>query len=496
MKRSQEIKQDLWNGNFIRLFEHLVDVFILGLTFLFIAEFNYYQEQGIFINIFDLFRIHQGDIVETALYLIIAAFFFMVYQVTITRSRFYKIIVSLFLSLFFTNVVLIIISFINGGQFIIGGPLEVLYIFGTQIIVFSAAKYFEYFIYTKFSKKIEVAVIGPKEQAIELAKEFFMDKNHYKVLRYVVFEDNREKINEDAFKYIDEVDHIYLLDDLSVKNKNMLVNYILLNTTKELYMVPRTYELGLLQAQKSQIDDTLVLRAKSMRLTYEQRFFKRTFDLLVACFGLIIAFIPMLVIALAVKLQDGGPVFYKQTRIKRNNEEFKIYKFRSMHVNCDAMTGPLHAGAKDPRITKVGKFIRATRIDELPQLINVLKGEMSIVGPRPLIPTEISDTIEKHPEFMYRSNVKPGVTGMSQVYSRYDTMGVERLRYDLFYIRKYNFWLDIKLILLTVRVMFDREAGLGREKVNDLIELVNINGNLLIQSEYLIKIESGDKNGK
>lgn len=466
MKRYKQIKQDLRNGNLLSFLEHALDVFILGLTFLFIAEINHYREFDSFVSIRELFIIHENDVLETALYLIVAAFFFMIYQVTISRSKFYKVSISLVMSLFFTNVVLIIVSFFNGNQFIMGGPMEIVFIFIIQVVLFTFIKYVEYVLYSKFSKKIEVAVIGPKDQALDLAKEFFLDKTHYKVLKYIIFEDDRVKMNEDVFEYIDKVDHIYLHDDLSVKNKNMLVNYILLNTNKELYMVPRTYELGLLYAQKSQIDDTLVLRAKSMRLTFEQRFFKRTFDLFVAFVGLILAFVPMVFIGLIIKLQDRGPIFYKQTRIKRGNEEFKIYKFRSMHVDCDKMTGPVHAGAKDPRITKFGRFIRATRIDELPQLINVIKGDMSVVGPRPLIPSEIKETIETHPEFMFRSNVKPGVTGMSQVYSRYDTIGIERLRYDLYYIRRYSFWLDIKLILLTVRVMFDREAGLGREIVS------------------------------
>ena len=113
-------------------------------------------------------------------------------------------------------------------------------------------------------------------------QRIFRDDNHYKVLKYIIFEDDRDNISEKTYNYIDEVDHIYLLDDLSVKNKNKLVNYILLNSNKELYMVPRTYELGLLNSQKSQIDDTLVLRAKSMRLTYEQRFFKRALDIVVS----------------------------------------------------------------------------------------------------------------------------------------------------------------------------------------------------------------------
>ncbi len=486
MGKYKDMKQDFWNGNIIRFLEHLFDVFILGLTFLLIAELNYLENNHSFLGIYDLFVLHSDDILVTALYLMIAAFFFMVYQVTISRSKFYKVFISMFMALFFTNIILIIITFINIDNFILGTPLDVLYILIAQVIVLPSVKYLEFILFNKFSRKPLVAVIGPKEDAINLAKEFFMDKTHYKVLKYVLFEDDRVKINDDVFKYIDEVNHVYLLDDLSVKNKNMLVNYILLSTDKELYMVPRTYELGLLYAQKDQIDDTLVLKAKSMRLTFEQRFFKRTFDIVASSIALLIAGIPMLIVALIIKLQDGGPVLYRQTRVKRDGEYFDIVKFRSMKVHKEGEEGPI-ATTNDSRITKFGKFIRATRLDELPQLLNIFKGEMSVVGPRPLMLSVISETLEKHPEFVYRSNVKPGLTGFAQVYSRYDTVPLERLRYDLYYIRKYNFWLDIKIILLTVRVMFDKEAGLGKEK-QLFSEIIKDNNIEIIELQYGITL--------
>ena len=196
----------------------------------------------------------------------------------------------------------------------------------------------------------------------------------------------------------------------------------------------------------------------------------------------------MIVVSVIIKAQDGGPVFYKQTRLKRNSEYFSIIKFRSMKVHKKDNEGPI-ASTNDNRITRFGKFIRATRIDELPQLINIFKGDMSLVGPRPLMLSVISEAIDESPDFVFRSNVKPGLTGFAQVYSRYDTPTQERLRYDLYYIRKYSFWLDIKLILLTFRVMVDKEAGLGKDSSQSLNELV-LNKNRSIEeiiNGYIVK---------
>jgi len=180
----------------------------------------------------------------------------------------------------------------------------------------------------------------------------------------------------------------------------------------------------------------------------------------------------MLVVALAIKLEDGGPVFYKQKRVTRDSECFDILKFRSMIVNAEASGESIPATGKDPRITKVGNIIRAIRIDELPQIFNILKGDMSVVGPRPERVEHVEQYTKEIPEFVYRLKVKGGLTGYAQIYGKYNTSAYDKLRLDLMYIENYSILLDLKLILTTIRVMFQKESTEGFEKQAENEKLV------------------------
>ena len=169
----------------------------------------------------------------------------------------------------------------------------------------------------------------------------------------------------------------------------------------------------------------------------------------------------MLIVALVIKLYDGGRVFYKQVRCTEGGREFEIVKFRSMVEDAESDGVAKLASVGDARITPFGKFIRATRIDELPQLFNVIKGEMSSVGPRPERPEIIREYMESMPEFEFRMRVKAGLTGFAQIYGKYNTIPYDKLKLDLFYIENYSLWLDIKLFLMTVKIVLKREATEG-----------------------------------
>jgi len=192
-----------------------------------------------------------------------------------------------------------------------------------------------------------------------------------------------------------------------------------------------------------------------------QRVIKRAMDIVLSALALIITSPIMLGIATAIKIEDGGPVFYKQERLTINNKEFKILKFRSMIVDAEKLTGEVLADENDPRITKVGKFIRATRLDELPQIINIFLGDMSIVGPRPERKSFVDEFCEEMPEFAYRTRVKGGLTGYAQVYGKYNTTPYDKLRFDLMYIENYSLLLDLKLMILTLRIIFSKESTEG-----------------------------------
>ena len=172
----------------------------------------------------------------------------------------------------------------------------------------------------------------------------------------------------------------------------------------------------------------------------------------------------MLVAGIAIRCYDGGPAFYRQVRCTKDKREFEIIKFRSMVVDSEKDGKARLAAENDDRITPIGKFIRATRIDELPQFFNILKGDMSFVGPRPERPEIIAEYEQEIPEFAYRTRVKAGLTGYAQVYGKYNTTNLDKLKLDLIYVERGSILLDLKLILLTIKVVFIKDSTEGLEE--------------------------------
>ena len=179
----------------------------------------------------------------------------------------------------------------------------------------------------------------------------------------------------------------------------------------------------------------------------------------------------MLVTALAIKISDGGTILYSQVRTGRDGKNFRVYKFRTMRADAEKYSGPMLAQENDPRITWLGRFLRAVRIDELPQIWNVLVGDMSIVGPRPERPFFVQQYIEEMPEYAYRHNVKPGITGLAQVYGKYNTTPFDKLVYDLMYIQRCNILTDLIIIIQTVKVLFTKSATDGVQQFKEEIDL-------------------------
>jgi len=199
-------------------------------------------------------------------------------------------------------------------------------------------------------------------------------------------------------------------------------------------------------------------------ITIGYKFFKRVIDVVCSLAGLLLLSPVLIIVSMLIKLESDGPIIFSQDRIGYKGKEFKMYKFRSMVVNAEElkkklaeqneMSGPMFKMKNDPRVTKVGKFIRKTSIDELPQLINILKGEMSLVGPRPSLPKEVK---EFEPWMIERLEVKPGLTCYWQVSGRNDIDFEDWMKLDIKYVRERSFWLDIKLIFKTFFVLFGDE---------------------------------------
>ena len=266
--------------------------------------------------------------------------------------------------------------------------------------------------------------------------------------------------NSDWETAAEQVDVLIICPDIRLKDKAKIVHYCNLHE-KQALLIPNAYEVFCSGMTLDKIDDVPVFRPQRLCLTLEQRSLKRILDIVVALLGFLAALPFMLLTAIAIKIFDPGPVFYSQERSGRYEKPFKVYKFRTMRVDAEKLSGPMLAQENDPRITRLGAFLRAVRLDELPQIWNVLVGDMSIVGPRPERPFFVEQFKQEIPEYVYRMNVKPGITGLAQVYGKYNTTAYDKLIYDLVYIQNAGIRADLTIIIQTVRVLFQKSATEG-----------------------------------
>lgn len=227
------------------------------------------------------------------------------------------------------------------------------------------------------------------------------------------------------------------------------------------YQTPKLSDIMIRSAREHHLFDTPLLMSNNIGLSFEQKLLKRTIDIVISLLMLILTSPIMLITAICIKLEDHGPVMFIQERVTLNDRPFMIYKFRSMIVDAEADGRARPAVTDDERITKVGRFIRKTRIDELPQLYNVLKGDMSLVGPRPERIEHVRKYTEKIPEFRFRTKVKGGLTGYAQVYGKYNTTAYDKLKLDLMYIENYSLSLDFRIVVMTIKVIFMKSSTEG-----------------------------------
>lgn len=309
-----------------------------------------------------------------------------------------------------------------------------------------------------FPRKRLLVVYG-KNPMFHLINRIDTRDDKYEIAATVAIDSGIERIVKQAEAY----DGI-IIGDIPARARNQLMKLCYGKNIRS-YTVPKISDILLRSSVELNIfDSPLYLSRNYDELAWDQAFLKRIEDIVVAGCMLLVTSPFFLVIAFLIKGTDKGPVFYTQQRLTKGGKVFRIYKFRTMVVGAEKKSGPVKAGDKDSRVLPVGRFLRATRMDELPQLINILKGDMSLVGPRPERP-ELARIITKNiPEFEYRTKVKAGLTGYAQVYGRYCTTSYDKLKLDLTYIRNYSIWMDLKLILMTPKVLLIRESTEGFEE--------------------------------
>lgn len=301
-----------------------------------------------------------------------------------------------------------------------------------------------------------ILIIHGERPIDDIVAKFKSRREKYKISKSVNISVGVEAIKKEIANDYGAV----VLWDIPVADRNYLLKYCYSRSVR-VYMMPKISDVLVKGADQLHLFDTPIYLTREYALKIEQRIAKRLIDLVCSVILVIIASPIMLITAIAIKAYDGGPVFYKQVRCTMGRREFQILKFRSMRVDAERDGVARLAAKNDSRITPVGRFIRATRIDELPQLLNILKGEMSFIGPRPERPEIIDKYMEEMPEFAFRMKVKAGLAGYAQVYGKYNTTPYDKLKLDLTYIEQYSVWLDLKLMLLTLKILIRPESTEG-----------------------------------
>lgn len=324
-----------------------------------------------------------------------------------------------------------------------------------QILTASLWIYLFQRLYRRLFPPRRLLLISGDRPAFQLMEKVHSRKDKYYLAGAMNIKMGIPAIMDEAVHY-DAV----IIGDIPAEKRNELMKRCFEKDIRS-YTVPKISDILIRTSDELDIFDSPLLLSRNEGLQPGQRIVKRIMDLAVSGIGLILTAPFFLLISLSVKLTDGGPVFYCQNRLTLGGKEFRIYKFRTMVQDAEKTGKAQLARENDSRILPVGRFLRRTRLDELPQLINIWKGEMSLVGPRPERP-ELAAEIEKEiPEFSYRLKMKAGLTGYAQIYGKYNTTPYDKLKLDLTYIRNYSLLLDLKLILMTPKIMMLKESTEG-----------------------------------
>lgn len=370
------------------------------------------------------------------------------------NRRISDIIFNTILGQFITILALMMITFMGR---LFAFPRSVLgYSFIISILVLGVWRVVIYYMYIHFTNSRRVAVLSYEDELPAIIQNFDSAKNNKHKVTHVI----TDHFIENTKKVLPDVDIFYLTNSLSDDERRAVVDLVI-KQEKEV-LLPSTFDnLLMLNPSLMNFEDESVMGMSQFRISPENAFMKRVFDIVVSFLMLIVASPFMLVTAILVKLTSPGPIIYKQTRITMNQREFSIYKFRTMRNDAEAKSGPQLATTNDARITSVGKYLRKFRLDELPQIFNVFKGDMSIVGPRPERPFFVDQFNEEEPHYYLRHNVRAGITGYAQVYGKYASDYRSKLKFDLLYIKCYSLFLDAKILLQTVKILFDKMSSAG-----------------------------------
>lgn len=425
-------------------------VLVLGLCIIYaVAWIGYYNRYVLQIPFY-----RRGNWVIIMMYAVLIVFFMEMYggfKVGYLKKG--NLIYSQLISVLFVNLFTYVQIAVIDKRFV--NPLYIIAMTGVGIAYIIIWTLLFQVAYTHLFPPRKMLFVSGDRQDYHLKDKMNSREDKYEICEMISYHTGINKIKQKILLY-DGV----IVGDIPSHERNKIVKYCFL-IGKRSYSVPKISDILLKSSDELNLFDTPLLLSRNIGLTVEQQIIKRIEDVLISILMLVFFLPVFLIAAIGIKCTDRGPVFYKQERLTLGNKTFMIYKFRTMIIDAEKMSGPVLATDKDPRIIPIGRILRATRMDELPQLINILKGDMSIVGPRPERPLIAREIEKKIPEFSFRLKVKAGLTGYAQVYGKYNTMSYDKLKLDLTYIRKYSLLLDFKLIILTPKILFIKESTEG-----------------------------------
>lgn len=409
--------------------------------------FNYYA-QHIALPFYD-----RGNWVVVALYAVLYMIFGRVYGgFWISLNRISESVYSQALAVMMTSGIMYMVTFLLERQ--LPNIWPVIAAFAVQLVlsgIWSMAAHVAYYILFPATKTI---IVYDERQGMEKLIQDYGFEKKFTVIKTLTVE-----------QCIANIDLLHNAQTVFVSGVHSHERNIILKYCVEhgimMYLVPRIGDVLMSGAQQMHMFHLPMLRVSRYNPSPWHTIAKRTFDVLSAGALFLVISPLMLITAIAIKT-DGGPVFYKQRRLTQDGKEFDVLKFRSMRVDAEKDgVARLSTGDKDDRITKVGRFIRKVRIDELPQLLNIIGGSMSVVGPRPERPEIASQYVKEMPEFSLRLQAKAGLTGYAQVYGKYNTTPYDKLQMDLMYISNPSFWEDLRIIFATIKILFVPESTEG-----------------------------------
>lgn len=364
------------------------------------------------------------------------------------------IAISSILAIFFADFIIYFVFGLIEGHLILVIPHILLFIVQAALSVYFARRGTSLIRFT-FPPKKALLVYGTNVYKEVVAKLNKYQKYEFDIAKTI----SEKKLTNNLETLLNDYECVITVD--VDHNTKKIITKACFEKDLHVYDVPSITDVIIKSSDVTNFIDTPLFRMNRLGPSLFERKIKRVIDLFGSILLLIVGLIPMIVSAIIIKAQDGGDIFFRQKRLTLDGKEFELIKFRSMIMNAEPEGKAIRAKVNDDRITKYGKFMRSTRIDELPQVFNILKGDLSFVGPRALRIEEYTQNEKEFPEFKYRLKVKAGLTGYAQIYGKYNTTFRDKLLLDIYYIENYSLILDIKLILMTVVTMFMKDSTEG-----------------------------------